>query len=79
MSRYKNTRVKRKNKKNYFATTIYKKVEEQNSDLYFIAQEGDRCDVLANRFYGDSTLWWFIARAVINWIVKRIIDHYLDQ
>tara|TARA_E500000305_G_scaffold14073_1_gene9625 strand:- start:1316 stop:1585 length:270 start_codon:yes stop_codon:yes gene_type:complete len=62
MSRYKNTRVKRKNKKNYFATTIYKKVEEQNSDLYFIAQEGDRCDVLANRFYGDSSLWWFIAK-----------------
>ena len=45
MSRYQNTRIKRKNKKNYFATTIYKKVEEQNSDLYFIAQEGDRCDV----------------------------------
>ena len=62
MSRYKNTRVKRKNKKNYFATTIYKKVEEQNSDIYFIAQEGDRCDNLANRFYGDSTLWWFIAK-----------------
>ena len=62
MSRYKNTRVKRKNKKNYFATTIYKKVEEQNSDMYFIAQEGDRCDNLANRFYGDSSLWWFIAK-----------------
>ena len=26
-----------------------------------------------------SFVWWFIARAVINWIVKRIIDHYLDQ
>ena len=60
MSRYKNTRVKRKNKKNYFATTIYKKVEEQNSDLYFIAQEGDRCDVLANRFYGK-----IIARKIV--------------
>ena len=39
-----------------------KKVEEKNSDSYFIAQEGDRCDNLAVRFYGDSTLWWFIAR-----------------
>ena len=28
----------------------------------FIAQEGDRCDVLANQFYNDAKLWWFIAR-----------------
>ena len=62
MARYGNTRKQRKNKKSYYATTIYKKVEEKNSDSYFIAQEGDRCDNLANRFYGDSTLWWFIAK-----------------
>tara|TARA_Y100000356_G_scaffold14499_1_gene10416 strand:- start:20 stop:289 length:270 start_codon:yes stop_codon:yes gene_type:complete len=62
MARYNNTRKQIKNKKEYYATTIYKKVEEKNTDLYFIAQEGDRCDNLANRFYGDSTLWWFIAQ-----------------
>ena len=37
-------------------------MEETNSDLYFISTEGDRCDNLANRFYGDSKLWWFIAK-----------------
>ena len=37
-------------------------LEEKNNDMYFIATEGDRCDNLANRFYGDATLWWFIAR-----------------
>ena len=62
MARYKNTNKLRKNKKSYYATTIYKKVEEKNNDMYFIATEGDRCDNLANRFYGDATLWWFIAR-----------------
>ena len=62
MARYKNTSIKKRNKKNYYETTIYKEVEEKNTDLYFIAQEGDRCDNLANRFYGDSTLWWFIAK-----------------
>jgi len=62
MSRYNNTIKKAKNKKSYYTTTIYKKVEEKNTDSYFIAQEGDRCDNLANRFYGDPTLWWFIAR-----------------
>ena len=62
MSRYKNTKKPVKNKKSYYATTIYKKVEEKNSDSYFITTEGDRCDNLANRFYGDAKLWWFIAR-----------------
>jgi hypothetical protein len=54
MSRYENTKTKFKNKKTSYQTTIYKEVKEKNSDLYFIAQEGDRCDNLANRFYGDS-------------------------
>ena len=62
MARYENTKKPRKNKKSYYATNFYKKVEEKNSDSYFITQEGDRCDNLANRFYGDSSLWWFIAR-----------------
>ncbi len=62
MARYENTKKSKKNNKSYYSTTIYSKVPEKNSDSYFIAQEGDRCDNLANRFYGDSTLWWFIAR-----------------
>ena len=63
MQRYKNTGVSnyKKNKRN-FDTTIYKEVPKKDTDEYFIAQEGDRCDNLANQFYGDSTLWWFIAR-----------------
>ena len=62
MARYENTKKLRKNNKSYYSTTIYSKVPEKNSDSYFIAQEGDRCDNLAFRFYGDSQLWWFIAR-----------------
>ncbi len=53
-----------------FNTTIYKPADRamseelhgKNSDIYLLAQEGDRLDNLANEFYGDSTLWWFIAR-----------------
>ena len=62
MSRYKQTKKSSKNNKSYYSTTIYKKEDDKNSDSYFITQEGDRCDNLANRFYGDPTLWWFIAR-----------------
>ena len=49
-------------KKHRYQTTIYNKVPEKNSDMYFVATKGDRCDILADRFYGDSKLWWFIAR-----------------
>ena len=46
----------------HLETTYYEKVPEQNSDMYFLAQEGDRFDHLAFRFYGDASLWWFLAR-----------------
>ena len=62
MARYENTKKPRKNNKSYYSTTVYSKVPEKNSDAHFIAQEGDRCDNLAQRFYGDSNLWWFVAR-----------------
>ena len=45
-----------------YDTTIYKKVEERDSDVYVISQKGDRLDILASNFYGDPGLWWFIAR-----------------
>ena len=63
MPRYKETkRGKKGQKKFYYRTTIYNEVPKRNDDMYFIAQQGDRCDLLANKFYGDSSLWWFIAR-----------------
>ena len=42
---------------------FYDKVSESPNDIYVVTQEGDRCDSLANQFYGNSNLWWFIARA----------------
>tara|TARA_R110000796_G_scaffold27231_1_gene75275 strand:+ start:171 stop:464 length:294 start_codon:yes stop_codon:yes gene_type:complete len=70
MARYENTKrnkyvspdKERVGNKDKYNTTIYLKVPERNDDMYFIATEGDRCDNLANRFYGNPQLWWFIAR-----------------
>ena len=70
MSRYSRT-IKEKSKTNElrnksftkYNTTIYNRVPEQNSDIYVISQEGDRLDLLANQFYGNPTLWWYIAQA----------------
>ena len=39
MARYDKTSTNKKNKKNYYETTIYKKVEEKNSDLYFVNKQ----------------------------------------
>ena len=52
------TRNKRK-----FLTTIYDNVEHEETDVFVITQEGDRLDNLANQFYNDPTLWWYIAQA----------------
>ncbi len=60
-STYKSPNKDRFNKEKY-DTTIYLKVPIRNDDMYFIAQPGDRCDNLAQRFYGSPELWWFIAR-----------------
>ena len=65
MPRYEHTKRLKYKKRNVdkYGTTIYNKVPERNDDMYFLAQEGDRCDNLAQRFYGDPTLWWYIAKA----------------
>lgn len=62
MSRYKNNRLmKNKDGKLHYNTTNYVKVPVRNDDMYFIATEGDRCDNLAQRFYGTPQLWWYVA------------------
>ena len=45
-----------------YDTTLYGKIPDSDGDLFVIAQDGDRLDNLAFQFYGDPTLWWFIAQ-----------------
>ena len=45
-----------------YGTTLYGEVDELDSDLHVLAQEGDRLDLLAEQFYDDRDLWWFIGR-----------------
>ena len=69
MARYNQTKIskyvssdKERLTKQKYNTTIYLKIPKKNDDMYFIAQAGDRCDNLANRFYRNPLLWWFVAR-----------------
>ena len=63
MSRYKSSKITRKNNKSYYRTTIFDKIPKTNNDIYVITQYGDRLDLLAYEYYGDVSLWWYIARA----------------
>ena len=72
MGRYSKTNIVKvydKKTKSYInkkATTIYDKMGDttlSNDDIYVISTEGDRLDLLANQFYGDASLWWYIAQA----------------
>ena len=46
-----------------FKTVRYNKPPVQSDDQYIITREGDRFDLLSDQFYGDVSLWWFIALA----------------
>jgi len=73
MSRYFNAniskkRIKRGNSPYMYEITrcetiFYSSIPETDGDMYVISQPGDRLDLLANQYYGDISLWWYIAKA----------------
>ena len=70
MSRYNFTKIttskvtqERPQTKSKYDTTIYDSIPEENDDIFVITTEGDRLDLLAEQFYRDRTLWWYIANA----------------
>jgi|TARA_R110000796_G_scaffold213361_2_gene329476 hypothetical protein len=64
MNRYNNIPVFRTPKgRRYYANVKYPEIPFNDSDFYVISQQGDRYDLLAQQYYGDSTLWWIISSA----------------
>ena len=72
--RYENSKIKKNKIKrgkriptmynvNSNSSTIYSSIPKSDGDIYIISQDGDRLDHLANQFYGDHNLWWYIAKA----------------
>jgi nucleoid-associated protein YgaU len=41
----------------------YPKISLGDQDIYVYVTRGDRYDLLAQTYYGDSNLWWVINRA----------------
>lgn len=46
-----------------YPTIYYRSPALPTRYLHYEVVLGDRLDNLANRFFSDSTLWWFIAQA----------------
>jgi phage tail protein X len=47
----------------YYTTVIPTRIPTEDVPFYYTAQDGDRFDMLAYRFYGSATQWWVIAKA----------------
>lgn len=59
--RYENTQIlKDDDGKRYYKTVLYPQIEPKETDLYIITTVGDRLDLLADQFYGNSTYYWII-------------------
>lgn len=56
----KNIKTDDTNKK-YYSNTTFFNITDDPSDIYFRLTEGTRLDVVADKVYGDSSLWWLIA------------------
>ena len=49
--------------KTFYRGVKYPPIPLEFSDTYVYTEEGDRFDILAQQYYGDSSLWWVISSA----------------
>jgi hypothetical protein len=75
MSRYTQTPVitTLQNPKRRYATVKYPEIPLDFSDIYVYTTRGDRYDILARTYYGDSSLWWIISTANPNYSQDSLI------
>ena len=64
MPRYTNIPIIKSLKgKQMYQTVRYPDIPRAETDTYVFTTIGDRYDILAQQYYGDSNLWWVIANA----------------
>ena len=63
--RYQNIKITKNSQQGneFYSNNIYPDIPVTNQDSYVIAVLGDRLDLLALDFYGDTSYWWVIASA----------------
>lgn len=60
---YSKTLQTKDSKKKYLESVIYPKIDPSDDDIYIIAEDMDKLDTLAKKYYGDAKFWWVIATA----------------
>jgi hypothetical protein len=50
----------------YYRDNKYPEIPLSVNDIYIVASDGDRFDMIANQYYGDPSLWWVISIANPN-------------
>ena len=65
MNRYQYIRIEKnpETKVRYYRDSKYPTIPLSENDIYVITTDGDRYDLLAAQYYGDSSLWWVISTA----------------
>ena len=67
MNRYRNISIIKNSKGvSYYRDNKYPEIPLSVNDIYIVASDGDRFDLLAAQYYGDSSLWWVISAANKN-------------
>lgn len=63
--RYQNILIKKNRQlgSQFYSNNIYPDIPLSNNDNYVITVLGDRLDLLAFDFYGNTSFWWVIASA----------------
>ena len=55
--------TKNKEGRRVFRPTMYPSIPIRDSDIFIYPRFGDRLDNLAQKYYGDVSMWWIIAKA----------------
>ena len=62
--RYETVKIRRDlNGVRHYASSMVPNIPIKDTDIFVYPLYGDRLDTIANRHYGDSNLWWIIAKA----------------
>lgn len=49
--------------KRFYSTNLISEIPVDAFQFKIVSQDGDRFDILAGQYYGDSSKWWIIAKA----------------
>lgn len=63
VERYKDVNSMKKQNKLVYESIIYPIIQREDDDIIITVGPSDRLDLLAHDYYGDSTLYWIIAKA----------------